>query len=598
MNIGKYSFLSTSITQINKDLSDITKKVSSEKSFDKGSEDINKFSIQLTTEKAIGDLKKINTDTDQALGVINASDNALNSIDSVMSRVYQELIKVSSNGQYSNEDRIIIKELLIDMKSEIIDISNSKYNGEYIFSGTFTDKKPFDVENFDIDVNTGRKQFTFSGTDTRKTVYVDENAKAEYGITGKELFGDSQLLSVLDNIIEIMEDPSKPVKNELITDNRDINNSFSNSFYVKERQNYIDNFTLTNTELNSLNSFEKNIQEFSLDKKNISLNNLITQANDLKTLNTFTTNPESIDKMISVATLNQELEDYNISGDLLDFDKAFETYSNLIDDNNFVTPFSDKEKEQFKFSLESASYSVQLADYTKEPNATKFTNMENTKNYLQSNTIKQEDLIIWNQSNNTIYVDSINLKNSNIQVSVLPAAVKTEYDTYNTLINTYLSDMTTTNKNAVDAQKTVLDGLGLGAIQDSDTQKIQNLVDHRTSLNTTWTEDTVINDEKYNKMESMFNLSKNPITNELEEWENSRKSMDLARARIGTQGNYFQQVSIRVSEQTLGLEMFYQENISTDLSQAALDLQNKSNSLNALYSIIAKIQDLSLTKYI
>lgn len=222
MNINNFTHLKNSISTLNKDLETITNKVQTEKSFDKGSENITKYSIQIQTEQKLNNLTDIKNDLFHAKNQLQSSENSITSIESVMSRVYQELVKSGSNDHYRSEDRLIIKDLLIDMKEEIINIANTKYNNQYIFSGKFTDREPFSVEKFETNPITGRNEYMYSGSDEKRKIYIDENVKSDYGVTGEELLIDTKLLEVLDNIINLLESPEGPVNNELEVNIREI----------------------------------------------------------------------------------------------------------------------------------------------------------------------------------------------------------------------------------------------------------------------------------------------------------------------------------------------------------------------------------------
>jgi len=600
MNIGKYTTLSSSINNLNKNLTSISTQISSEKSFNQGSEDISKFSLQLQTEKKLTNLDNIKNDLNHANKMLDASEVNINSLEGVIDNVYKELMKVSSTGQYRQEDRVIVKDLLVSMKKEITDIGNAKIDGQYVFSGQFTDRKPLDIEKYTIDPISGRKIFDYNGSPDKKTVHVDENIKSEYGITGKQLFTDTNILSTLDNIINIMEDPATAINNQLKKESLDINNEVIDGFYTNEKLNYENISGITQDEINQLDDFYNQVIDFNKDNTTNNLTDLNTLKNNLLTLPTFNSNPDGLNKMMDISSYIQDLKKYNDTGSMTDFNESFKSFHNLNDDINYPTqPFSTEEKEQLKFMFELGNYNKSLNNYAKQGTPELFDNMEINKKYMQNKIDTQSEFDEFSKINEVTFRKQINLYNSQLQTDTsLSSVSKNNYQLYNDAINNYFDDKSAANKAKVDIRKNALDALALPSSYNTITQNIQDMVDYNTGVQTTWNSNLIDNKNIENQTESMFNLTKNPLSNNLSEWEDVRNNVSLLHANVGNQTNYFSQVNSRVEEQHLSLEVFYQKNISVDMADAAMQLQSKSNSLNALYSVIAKLQDLSLTKYI
>jgi flagellar hook-associated protein 3 FlgL len=598
MDINQYSNLSASVKTINKDLAQITTQISSEKKYNKGSEDIQSFSLQIESEKKLSNLEDIQKDIEHANKMLDATEVNITSLEEVIDRVYKELIKVSSSGDYREEDKQIITDMLKGMKKEIVDIGNAKVDGQYVFSGQFTDRKPLDIDSFSINETDGRKEYKYSGSEEKKTIYVDENVKSEYGITGKELFSDTNIISVLDNIINLMENPVETVSNDLNNSSLIINNDMMGSINIKEVIAYENVPGIFQSELKDLNDFDKALTSFNKGENTYSLTDLELMRDDLLLLPTFAANPEGVNKMYDVAEYTDTIQKFSESDNNDLYSDSFQLLNDLKNDvNNPGTPYTDLEKEKFKYMFEVANYNHTLKNYLNESTSENFDTMEINKNFLENKLTTEEDITSFNDTRDKKILDEVKYTNIEQQNSTtINNTVKAAYQTYTDLIETYINDKTPANKLAVDVQKTVMDAYNLGASQDEITQDMQNLADYVPLQD--WSPEISESLENIKEIDNMFNMTKNPISNSLKEWEDVRGGVSLLHSKVGNQVNYFTQVNNRVSEQHLSLEVFYNENIQVDLAQASMDLQSKSNSLQALYSVIAKIQGLSLTNYL
>jgi len=598
MDINQFSNLSASVKTINKDLTKITTQISSEKKYNHGSEDIQSFSLQIESEKKLSNLEDIKKDIEHANKILNASEVNINSLEEVIDRVYKELIKVSSTGDYRVEDKQIITDILKSMKKEIVDIGNAKVDGQYVFSGQFTDRKPLDIDSFTINEIDGRKDYKYNGSEEKKTIYVDENVKSEYGITGKELYSDTKIISILDNIINIMENPKEAVSNDLNNSNLKINNDMINAINIKTIVAYEGIPGILPTELKDLETFGDALTSFNKGENKFTITDLTTMRDDLLMLPTFAANPDGISKMYDVAEYTDTIQKFSESNDEDLYSTSFQLLNSLQKDiNNPASPYSNLEKEKFEYMFEVANYNHTLKTYLSESTSENFDIMEINKNFLENKLTKQEDIAQFNliRDNKILKeVKQINVEQQNS--ATLNVTVKAAYQTYTDLIETYISDKTPANKLAVTVQSTVMGAYGLGVAQDKITQDMQDLSDYVPLQN--WSIEIGESLENVKEIDNMFNMTKNPISNSLKEWEGVRINVGLLHAKVGNQVNYFTQVNNRVSEQHLALEVFYNENIQVDLAQASMDLQSKSNSLQALYSVIAKIQGLSLTNYL
>lgn len=359
------------------------------------------------------------------------------------------------------------------------------------------------------------------------------------------------------------------------------------------------NPALTSIDKDSIQSFADNLLDYTSKDTKLNLSDLQTEYANLLAVPSIAANSVGLDKMMNMIEYTDDLISYSETGSINDYMVAMDKMFSLEDDANYPgSPFSASEKEKLNFMMEAANFKIELKDYRSDDQTVEeYEKMEKTKLFLQNRMPDTNDVKLWKEESSDNNFGAVQLINSNIQTSILGVGAKAEYQIYEDLALQYFEDATPANKALIDAQKIVLDGLGMGATQDSITQNIYNYINQLDGLDT-WQSPAITNLEVENKIEEMFNLTKNPISNELAEWESVRDSVTLLHARLGAQDLHFSQTNTRIEEQSLHLQVFYQKNISVDMADMAIELQNKTNAINALYAVIAKLQDLSLAKYI
>lgn len=82
-----------------------------------------------------------------AKGWLESTDSTLNSLNSVLNRIYELTVK-SSNGPLAHEDRATIAEEVKQLKEEVVTITNTTYGDRYLFGGKNTTEAPYQAGNW------------------------------------------------------------------------------------------------------------------------------------------------------------------------------------------------------------------------------------------------------------------------------------------------------------------------------------------------------------------------------------------------------------------------------------------------------------------
>lgn len=158
--------------------------LSSGQKISKGSEDpiLAQKSIYLTN------LKNQNTqytkNTTDAKSIIDYSESVLGQAGDVVSRA-KELVIQSATDTINNESREAIVKEFDQLIIELTNLGNQQFNGKYIFAGTNTTTKPFELVG---DPFTG---VDYSGNSERISFNISESSQLVSNVTGDAVFLDT-----------------------------------------------------------------------------------------------------------------------------------------------------------------------------------------------------------------------------------------------------------------------------------------------------------------------------------------------------------------------------------------------------------------------
>jgi len=154
------------------------------------------YSLRYRSELAANDQYQRNVDS--ALSWLDFSDTVLDQSTEVLKRV-KELAVQGANGTNPNVALNNIADEIEQLKGQLLDISNSKLNGKYVFNGQKFDQKPYDTSVVPFDA----KAVDTDDTDVAYAVGV--GVTLPVNISGNQAFGHpgetDNAFAVLDRII-------------------------------------------------------------------------------------------------------------------------------------------------------------------------------------------------------------------------------------------------------------------------------------------------------------------------------------------------------------------------------------------------------------
>lgn len=168
------------------------------------------YSLRYRAELSSNEQYKNNVDS--ALSWLDYNDTVLGQAGDVLQRLRELTVKgaTGSNPQSALDS---INQEVLQLKEQLVDISNSTLNGKYIFNGENYTEKPYDfVKGTDGTYDTTKDIVTDSGIINYS---VGEGVRMPINLTGNDVFGKS---GETDNIFSIINNLSAALQSGDLTE--------------------------------------------------------------------------------------------------------------------------------------------------------------------------------------------------------------------------------------------------------------------------------------------------------------------------------------------------------------------------------------------
>lgn len=145
--------------------------------------------------------------------ILTQAETCLYEVTTILKRM-EELVGIGESDIYTAEQKQASAEEVLQLRNELVDIGNSTYNGQYIFSGYNTSTAPFEVEDGKVMFN-GIDLANAGSDDVEEELknvlryQVDASNTFDVGISGVEFmgYGENNLYDIFTQIAEKMSNP-------------------------------------------------------------------------------------------------------------------------------------------------------------------------------------------------------------------------------------------------------------------------------------------------------------------------------------------------------------------------------------------------------
>ncbi len=178
----------------------LSEQVTTGRKINRASDDPVGITYALRYRSELSSNEQYQKNVDSALSWLDFNDTVLSQSTDVLKRV-KELAVQGSNGTNPQVALDNIRDEVVQLKDQMLDIANSKLNGKYVFNGQKFNEKPYDPAAGTPPFNPAAVQ-----TDTGQINYsVGVGVTLPVNVTGAEAFGNpgdpDNVFTVLDNLM-------------------------------------------------------------------------------------------------------------------------------------------------------------------------------------------------------------------------------------------------------------------------------------------------------------------------------------------------------------------------------------------------------------
>lgn len=137
------------------------------------------------------EVEQFKRNTSEVNNWMDNTDASLDKATKALQRMNELAVQASSTGSQSPEDLKSIREEVAQLKEHLIDIANTKVNGNYIFNGTDTDTPPIKVDG---------EQITIQINQDPILIEVTNNTKIQANVNGGKVFTE-ELFKNIDDLL-------------------------------------------------------------------------------------------------------------------------------------------------------------------------------------------------------------------------------------------------------------------------------------------------------------------------------------------------------------------------------------------------------------
>jgi len=201
--LTKYNLVDYNLSKITNDLNRASRIVSSGKRINTLSDDPAGLSHSLGLKSTLANIDQLNRNIELGESWLVASEGALRHTQNLVTDAKVLCIQMASDSN-SAMDRQSAATVVQNIRDEIVSLANTQISGRYIFSGTETDVKPFELDG------------TYNGNDIPFAIRADNNSLVQIGSDGEAIFAD--IFTTLDDLGTALQSDDVDAINTVMTE--------------------------------------------------------------------------------------------------------------------------------------------------------------------------------------------------------------------------------------------------------------------------------------------------------------------------------------------------------------------------------------------
>lgn len=200
--ISKYTTATYQLGNITSNLKDANDVMSTQKKINTLSDDPIGMTQVLDLKESIKHLGQIETNVEMGRTWLTSVESSLDSVNDLILDVKTDVLRFS-NASLNKDNRQDAIDNINNIIQQIVDLGNTRMNGNYIFSGSATN-----VAALEYYPDESPPRVSYAGESTAFQIRSDKNAEIPVGRVGSEVFWEDQVaINSTNNTISFKEDP-------------------------------------------------------------------------------------------------------------------------------------------------------------------------------------------------------------------------------------------------------------------------------------------------------------------------------------------------------------------------------------------------------
>jgi flagellar hook-associated protein 3 FlgL len=167
--------------------------VSSGKKINKLSDDPIGMVQVLSLKESLSNMDQLGRNISTARNWLDGGETALDSVKTIITDMKTLCVQMA-NGTMGSSERSSAAVQVEGALDQVVSLANTQVNGQYIFAGTKTDAKPFDLNSNVV---------SYSGNDDPFSIKIGKDTSVQVGQGGEAVFGDGSTGGIFKTLIDL-----------------------------------------------------------------------------------------------------------------------------------------------------------------------------------------------------------------------------------------------------------------------------------------------------------------------------------------------------------------------------------------------------------
>jgi flagellar hook-associated protein 3 FlgL len=174
-----YNQMSNDVNNASSSYSALEQELATGKQINEPSDNPAGTSESMTITSLLTQISQYQTDASGAESAMQNTSSVLNSAEELVTQARTIAVAAANGGTEDATQQTAYANQIQSIISQLVDLANTQYNGQYIFSGTATNTAPYTA---------GDSTFTYNGNDDAMVSTIGQNQTVQTNVTADEVF--------------------------------------------------------------------------------------------------------------------------------------------------------------------------------------------------------------------------------------------------------------------------------------------------------------------------------------------------------------------------------------------------------------------------